>query len=67
MKYHFYFNGKSYLAESKNHANEFIKFWDSPFTRAVPIKTKWEIKGIELAPSYIPVPLILDQIEYSKP
>lgn len=68
MKTQFVFNSRKYIAPSKTEAENFIKFWDSPFSKIFPLKTGWKINMTERAPGWVPIPVFDDdRIEYGKP
>jgi len=67
MKAQFVFNGKKYISETKKQAQDFLKYWDSPFSKVFELKIGWNINGIERAPGWVLVPVIEDdKIEYEK-
>lgn len=66
MKYQFIINSRVYFSGSKKDAEKFIAYWDSPFSKVMTFKTSWKIKGIELAPKWVPIPVLIDdKIEYA--
>lgn len=68
MKVQFCFNGHKYIAPSKQEAEIFLEFWDGWAAKIFPLDTSWDIKFVERAPGWVPVPIDLGhKIEYSKP
>lgn len=67
MKVRFICNNRYYLAPTIMEAKKFIAFWrEMDYPHSIKrIHTGWHIKGIELAPGWAPVPLILDKIEFA--
>jgi len=65
MKCQFVMNGQTYFAPSKKEAKQFVKHWDSFFSRIHRIKTTWKFKHVEKAPDWVPKAVLLETgVEY---
>lgn len=65
MKVQFYFNGRKYIAPSKAEAYDFLNYWRE-MGRARRLVIGWKIEMVERAPSYVPIPVDMEnKIEYA--
>lgn len=64
MKVSFTLFNRSYYAETKRDALDFINYWRGPMTRIHRIVTTWKIKGVEKSPGYIFQKVELDKIGF---